>query len=161
MTPWGWNSARSRGFRSAGLPWLQPYVASVPWITVGLLFLLICRVGDTFTRAKGVAFDLPSATGAPEGAVTQMVALVMPDPKETKTHVFFDDARYTLGDWRSERALDGELSKRASEVGEKSILVLADRRVSGGDIMRFAEIAKLAGVKKLLFAEKSSGRAGE
>ena len=155
MTPWGWNSARSHGFRSAGLPWLQPYVASVPWITVGLLFLLICRVGDTFTRAKGVAFDLPSATGAPEGAVTQMVALVMPDPKETKTLVFFDDARYTLGDWRSERSLDEELSRRAAAAGEKTLLVLADRRVPAGDVMGFAEIARRAGVKKLLFAEKS------
>lgn len=161
MNVWGWRIGRPSGFRDGGLVWLQPFVTAVPWITVGLLFVLMCRVGDTFTLGKGVVFDLPESGGLPEGAVTPMVALVMPDPKETKTHVFFDDARYTLGDWRSERALDGELSKRASEVGEKSILVLADRRVSGGDIMRFAEIAKLAGVKKLLFAEKSSGRAGE
>lgn len=161
MNAWGWRIGRPSGFRDGGLVWLQPLVTAVPWITVGLLFVLMCRVGDTFTLAKGIAFDLPAANGRAEGAVTPMVALVMPDPKETKTLVFFDDARYTLGDWRSERSLDGELARRTNESGEKSILVLADRRVSGGDIMRFAEIAKLAGVKRLLFAEKSSGRSGE
>ena len=154
MTPWGWNSARSRGFRSAGLPWLQPYVASVPWITVGLLFLLICRVGDTFTRAKGVAFDLPSATGAPEGAVTQLVARVMPDPQETKTLVFFDDARYVLGDQASEAAFVSQLSERSSKTGDRTLLLLADRRVAGGELMRLAALAKGTGIDRLLFAER-------
>lgn len=158
---WGWNSARTRGFRSAGLPWLQPYVVAVPWITAGLLFMLICRVGDTFTLAKGVAFDLPVAEGKLEGAVTPMVALVIPDPKEAKTLVFFDDARYTLGDWMSEKSFDEELSKRAADVGEKSLLVLADRGVPAGDIMRFAELAKQAGVRKVLFAEKRAGGVSE
>lgn len=161
MTPWGWSVGRPRGVRDGGIVWLQPFVAAVPWITVGLLFILMCRVGDAFTLAKGVAFDLPPAGGQLEGAVTPMVALVIPDPKEVKTLVFFDDARYTLGDWMSEKSLDTELSKRTADVSEKSLLVLADRGVPGGDIMRFAEIARLAGVKKVLFAEKNAGRASE
>ena len=83
MNVWGWRIGRPSGFRDGGLVWLQPFVTAVPWITVGLLFVLMCRVGDTFTLGKGVVFDLPESGGLPEGAVTPMVALVMPDPKET------------------------------------------------------------------------------
>ena len=155
MTPWNWSVGRPSGILDNGIRWLRPFVTVVPWITVVLLFELMFRVGDAFTLAKGVVFDLPSAENALEGAVTPMVALVMPDPKESKTLVFFDDARYTLGDWRSERSLDEELSRRAAAAGEKTLLVLADRRVPAGDVMGFAEIARRAGVKKLLFAEKS------
>ena len=161
MTPWNWSVGRPSGILDNGIRWLRPFVTVVPWITVVLLFELMFRVGDAFTLAKGVVFDLPSAENALEGAVTPMVALVMPDPKESKTLVFFDDARYTLGDWSSESYLEKELARRTDGAAEKTLLVLADRRVPGGDILRFAELAKETGVRRILFSEKSSGKGGE
>ena len=37
------------------------------------------------------------------------------------------------------------------------MLVLADRRVAGGELMKMAAIAKRSGVGKVMFAEKRAG----
>lgn len=41
------------------------------------------------------------------------------------------------------------------------MLVLADRRVPTGDVMRFADLARAGGVKRVLFAEKKQREAEE
>ena len=41
----------------------------------------------------------------------------------------------------------------------KTLLALADRRVTGGELMSFAALARRSGVRKVLFAEKKSGDA--
>ena len=38
---------------------------------------------------------------------------------------------------------------------DKTLLVLADRRISGGDLMKFAAVARRNGVARILFAGKS------
>ena len=111
-------------------------------------------VGGTFTSAKGVLFDLPEA-GLAEGEATELVALVMPMPHETL--VFFDDSRYVLGDASSAAALREHLAERLGRTANRTMLVLADRRVSGGELMKFATIARRGGVSKVLFAERKAG----
>ena len=147
---WGWGKrAKSRRFDDG---WVRPFSAAVPWITLGVLLLMLNLVAGTFTRAEGVLFDLPSA-GIGEGARTKLVALVLSVPHDTL--VFFDDARYVLGDDQSAAALADALSEISSRLGEKSILALADRRVPCGDMMKFAGIARRSGLENVLFAEKS------
>lgn len=156
MSPWGWSPERTQGIWRYGAPWMRPFAAAVPWLTIGLLLLLMHFVGGTFTSAKGVLFDLPEA-GLAEGEATELVALVMPMPHETL--VFFDDSRYVLGDASSAAALREHLSERLGRTANRTMLVLADRRVSGGELMKFATIARKGGVSKVLFAErKASGQ---
>lgn len=156
MSPWGWSPERSQGIWRYGAVWLKPFVAAAPWLTVVLLLVMIHLVGGTFTAAKGVLFDLPAGQLA-EGEATGLVALVMPTDHETL--VFFDDSRYLLGDDASAATLREHLSESVRHTGDKTLLVLADRRVAGGDLMKLSGIARNGGVEKVLFAEKRQERA--
>jgi biopolymer transport protein ExbD len=159
MLPWRWSETRTPGAQA--LAWLRPFSAAVPWITVGLLLQMLALVGGTLTRAEGVLFDLPPdgpADGA-DGVRTKLVVLVMPMPNETL--VFFDDARYALGDPSSVSAFAAELAERAGKLGEKTLLVLADRRVAGGDLMKLAGVVRGAGLERVLVAEKRETEGAE
>jgi len=148
---WGWSRRSHDGRMRRGGDWFRPFVAAVPWVTLGVLLLMLHLISGTLTRAEGVLFDLPEA-GMRDGVATKLVALVLPVPRETL--VFFDDTRYVLGDEQSASALADALSDRSSKLSETSILVLADRRVAVGELMKFAGIATKSGLRKILFAEK-------
>ena len=158
MTAWGWNERRLRQESQVGVAWLRPFVAAVPWIIMALLLIMFQFIAGTLTLAKGTLFDLPTA-GMEEGVHTKLVALVMPKPGETL--VFFDDARFLLGDPASVAAFSSLLAERAAKTGEKALLVLADRRVPCGELMRIAAIAKDGGVERILFAERRERQEGE
>ncbi len=151
MKPWSWTPSRNDGIWRYGASWMRPFVVCAPWISLCLLVVMFHVVGGTLTSAKGVLFDLPDA-GLEDGEATEMVALVMPVARETL--VFFDDSRFTLGDASSASALKEQLSERVSLTERKTLLVLADRRVAGGELMRLASIARESGVARILFAEK-------
>ena len=155
MSPWGWSPERSEGIWRYGAKWMRPFFAAVPWMTVMVLLMMLYVVSGTFASSKGVLFDLPEG-GLDDGEASGLVALVM--PTEHETLVFFDDSRYMLGDASSANAFRTHLSESVRRSGDKTLLVLADRRVSGGELMRFAAIARKGGVDKVLFAEKRQER---
>ncbi len=159
MSQWNWKSVRARSAWRIGPEWLRPFLVAVPWITVLLLVLMLHMVGGTLASSEGVLFDLPDATGAGDGERASLVALVMPMPHETL--VFFDDGRYTLGDETSASLFGEQLEERAERSEDKTLLVLADKRVAAGDLMKLSGIAKRSGVKRVLFAEKRAGKAEE
>ena len=154
MSPWGWSPERSLGIWRHGAAWLKPFVAAAPAVSVGILVLLLHVVSGKLTAAEGVLFDLPSAAST-DAVGEAPVALVMPVPRETL--VFFDDTRYLMGDDASVRALGDQLAHRFARASRKTLLVLADRRVASGELMRLAALAKANGVERILFAEKKSG----
>jgi len=153
---WGWESGRV-GAR-IGPVWMRAFAVAVPFVTVGLLLVMFHLVGGTVTTVEGVLFDLPEA-GIGDEAVTECVALLVPMRHETL--VFFDDSRYVIGSEASMRSLDERLSERFVRSENKTLLVLADRRVSCGDLMGFAARARRNGVEKVLFAEKTVQEAAE
>jgi biopolymer transport protein ExbD len=150
---WEWMPERTQGIWRHGAPCLKPLAAAAPFLSVLLLVLQFHLTGGTFTAAKGVLFDLP-APGIAEGEKTELTALMMAMPRETL--VFFDDSRYILGDESSVKVFGEHLAERAGKTGNKTLLVLADRRVAGGELMKFAAVAKRHGVRRILFAEKKS-----
>jgi len=151
---WGWTPERTFGIWRHGAGWLKPLMASVPYLTVVILALTMYLASSKATLPRGVLFDLPEEEMSDADAA-ELVALVMPMKKETL--VFFDDSRYVLGDKSSMRSFARHLGERARSGDPKSLLVLADRRVSCEDLMRLAGIARKSGVKRALFAEKRSG----
>jgi len=151
MSSWRWSPARDEGIWRHGAPWVRPLFVAVPWLTLLVICMQFWMIGGTLTASKGVLFDLPAA-GLEDGETTDMVALVMPVERETM--VFFDDSRFMLGDASSAHAFAEQLSERSLRTGRKTLLVLADRRVAGGDLMKFAAIARKSGVERILFAEK-------
>jgi len=152
VSDWGWRSERTGCGGHPGAFGMRALALAVPFVTVGLLLLMLYFVGGTLTTAKGVLFDLPVA-GVGDEAVTESVALVLPMRHETL--VFFDDSRYVVGSVASMKALGKRLAERFGKGERKTLLVLADRRVSCGDLMEVAAVARLGGVARLLFAEKS------
>jgi len=150
---WGWSEARTAGESgsSGSIAWLRPLSAAVPWITVGLLTLMLYMVSGVYTRSTGLAVSLPD-TGIGEGLRASLVALVIPSARETL--VFFDDTRYVLDDESSLAAFGEQLAERARKAKEDSLLVLADGRVASGKLMTVAAEAKRRGIARLLFAER-------
>ena len=157
---WGWNTDLSARRTPAGLVWLRPFAAAVPWITVGLLVLMMHMLSGTYAAARGVLFDLPATTGAADGEETRLVAVVMALPRATL--VVFDDAPFELrrdarddaSDESPLAAFGRQLEERARQLPEKTLLLLADRRVPGGDLMKLATVARNSGVERILFAER-------
>ena len=151
MISWGWKPARTEGIWRHGLPAIRPLVAAAPWLAVALILAMFNLLEGALVSSKGVLFDLPDP-GIAEGEAAGLVALVL--PMHSETLVFFDDSRYMLSDDVSSAAFLRHLSERAARTDKKTMLVLADRRVAGGELMKMAAIARRSGLEKVLFAEK-------
>lgn len=147
----GWKPNRAEGIWRHGAPWLKPLVAVAPWVSVALLLLIFHLIGGTLVSDKGALFDLPDA-GLEDWDSAGPVALIV--PVQNDTLVFFDDSRYMLGDDASVAALTEHLADSVGKMQRRTMLALADRRISTGDLMRFAALARKSGVSKVLFAEK-------
>jgi len=150
---WGWavqSDAKRLGRASDRI---RAFVAASPWITLLVLLLMLHLASGTLTASEGVLFDLPESS-AGEGEHTSLVALVLPMPRETL--VFFDDARYVMGDVQSESALREQLTERSSKMKEQTLLVLADHGVKAAELFALAALARQSGIERLLFAEKRS-----
>lgn len=154
MSQWGWTPARNLGVWRYGAGWIRPIAAAIPYLTVGLLLLMMQMIGGTLTACKGVLFDLPDGNFT-DGDSQGMVALVMPVQRETM--VVFDDVRYLLGDAASMRSFAESLAGSSERREGKSLLILADRRVSTGHLMEVVSAAKRSGIGKVLLAGKQGG----
>ena len=154
MSQWGWTPERNLGVWRYGAGWIRPIAAAIPYLTVGLLLLMMQMIGGTLTAYRGVLFDLPDGEFA-DGDSQGMVALVMPVQRETM--VVFDDVRYLLGDAASMRSFAESLADSTERREGKSLLILADRRVSTGHLMEVVSAAKRSGVSKVLLAGKRGG----
>jgi len=155
---WGWRPRRNEGIWKYGPGWSKPLVAAAPWITVCLLVLMFYVVSGHFVSRPGTVFDLPS------GKVTadlhpEHVALMISVPRETaggnETLVYFDDARYVLSDEASVRLLTARLSELVGPSPRRELLLMCDRRVSHGDVMKFTDVARRAGVAMVQVAERN------
>ena len=154
---WGWRPAQAEGIWRHGARWTKPLFAAVPWITLALLLVMFGLLGDTLTAAPGVVFDLPAPVGR-QATVPGATMLVLPSANTGEsggTLVFFDDARYVLGDRQSVALLREQLLARVQEDSARAtLLVLADRRVATGELMRLVDIARGSGMKHVQIAER-------
>ena len=160
MKRWGWTSGRSQGLWKFGPLWLKQAAVAAPWLTVGLLLLMIHMIGGTMTSAEGVLVDLPWS-GVHDGEATRLVALVMPVSNGGETYIFFDDARYSLDSEISLAAFGDHIKERASKAEGKTLLVLMDKTVACGQFAKLATIARESGLERVLFATKHKSETAE
>ena len=156
MSQWGWTPARNLGIWRYGAGWSRPIAAAIPCLTICLLLIMMHMVAGTMTSYRGVLFELPDGVPS-DGEASELVALVMPVQHETM--IVFDDARYLLGDAASMRSFAEDLSGGAERRAGKTLLILADKRVSTGHLMEVVSAAKRSGVAKVLLADKQEGNA--
>lgn len=153
---WGWRPRRNEGIWKYGPRWAKPLVAGAPWITVCLLVLMFYGISGHFVSRPGTIFDLPSGTASAD-LHPEHVALMLSVPRETggtETLVYFDDARYILSDESSVRQLQSRMAELAAAAARKELLLMCDRRVSHGEVMKFTDIARRAGVAMVQVAER-------
>ncbi len=156
---WGWRFPPSEGiWKHGGAKWSKPFVCAVPWIQLCILFFIFSLVASRITLAPGTVFDLPDS-GAGQLQVPSLVALVVPVPRENTAAgdellIFFDDARYTLSDETSMAAFRTRLEQLASEDAAGELLLLADKRVTAGELVHLMSVAKASGIKHVQLAEK-------
>ena len=154
---WGWRPAQAEGIWRHGARWTKPLFAAAPWITLVLLLVMFGFLGDRLTAAPGVVFDLPEPVGR-QTAAPDMTMLVLPSAnmgEDGGTLAFFDDARYVLGDPQSVALLREQLLAHVQDGSARAtLLVLADRRVSAGELMRLVGIARESGVRHVQIAER-------
>ena len=114
-------------------------------------------LGDRLTAAPGVVFDLPAPVGR-QTAAPDMTMLALPSANVGEsggTLAFFDDARYVLDDSQSVALLREQLISHVQDGSPRAtLLVLADRRVTSGDLLQLVGIARAAGVMHVQIAER-------
>ena len=137
--------------------WFRYLSQLAPWITLILLVVMFSFLQGALAPVPSLAFDLPEA-GAADSAQPGLVALLLPGDAEGAnaegTLVFFDDARYVLSDSVGADEFAGRLEARAMETKCGTLILLADRRVSVGDVMQVMAIAKSKRLAHVQLAEK-------
>ena len=151
---WGWRPRQSEGIWRHGCAWTKPLFAAVPWVTLAILLAHVAFIGDRLPQVPGLVCDLPARV-AGQAEATGLAALVLPAAGAgDETLVFFDDARYSLSDRTSVDVLRDRLSVRAGAEPSRTFLLLADRRVPTGDIMRLVDLARGSGLTRVQIAER-------
>ena len=154
---WRWRAESDAGVWAHGARWARPLSASAPWLSLALLVAIFGIVSRETTMSRGTVFDLP-ASAATDADDPGLTAFVMPVPRDAgggeETLVFFDDARFTPADSVSAANLQSRISARASDAHSGNLLVIADRRVPAGDLMKLMALARKAGLRHVQIAER-------
>ena len=153
-------SAMIRRHRSMSLfsgPWAQAVLSLVPWVNMAGLVVLLLAVDKRLLVSPGVVFDLPQAAlreGSRAGLTALMIAVERDEAGGDETLVFFDDDRYSTQDPDQMAMLRERIKSRVALGVRRELLLLADKRVPHGEVMRFVNAAREAGVQRVNVAEK-------
>ena len=146
--------------------WLRALSASVPWITVLVLFLMIVKIDGLFYLDKGTGIDLAEGSGD----VMKSNAVIFMFYTEEGTLVFFDDTRYVLSNSSQMDMFARQLSDQASRIPISDtnnsqltpvLLLLMDKRIAVEEQMKVVRIAKNSGFKRILLAQKEGLNPGQ
>lgn len=146
-----WGAWRSDGLRMRFRPRSrirQTFLLVVPWINFGIIMVLFLALSHRLTLAPGTAFELPTAPfheGMQQGLTAVMIRVERPQGDQTL--VFFDDARYQFPSQRE--LLAAQFVRRATKLGGRQLLLLADRRVPHGDVMTLVNLARETGIHRV------------
>jgi biopolymer transport protein ExbD len=116
-------------------------------IDVMFLLLIFFMVTSTFLEQAGMKLDLPSARSA-ETTVTRRLVLFIGA-----------DNSLILGDRPvSIDSLEAVMAEAAASSEDGTLVLNADKTVQHGTVIRVMDIAKRAGMKRLVVGTKDEGR---
>lgn len=134
-----------------------------PWLTLAVIGVHFALLSKQITITPGIQFDLPKApfiegsVSGPSivmlrsGTASQDTATAGLD--EDVTLVFFDDIRYRVGT-DDEVKLGKDLALFVEKFNAAQVILLADKNVLHGDVMKVVNIARASGVKHVNVAVK-------
>jgi len=108
-------------------------------IDVLFLLLIFFMVTSTFLEQPGMKLELPSAKSAEVSQVEKLVLYIGPGGE-----IMFNDRAVTLDD------LLGVIEEAVPQAAEKTLVLKADKTVQHGTVVAVMDIAKRAGLTKLV-----------
>jgi len=155
----GWSKMvrRHRTVYRFGGAWAHALLSMVPWVNGVIIVFLMLMVNHRTVISPGVVFDLPRATfreGMYVGLTALMITVVRDTPGGEETLIFFDDDRYSTQDVEQMSVLTERVKRRVALGARNELLLLADKRVPHGDVVRFVNAVREAGVQRVNVAEK-------
>ncbi len=130
----------------------------MPWIDALIIMVLLLYVNNRLTIIPGMVFELPEAPlrGGTQGAVLTavMIPVVQDASSGSETLVFFDDERFSMDDAEFELRLSGKVRSRIQASATHDMLLLADKNIPHGDVIRFVNTVREAGVNRVNVGEK-------
>jgi biopolymer transport protein ExbD len=154
---WSKLVRRHRSIYRFGGTWAQILLSTVPWFNAVIIVVMLLAVNHRMVVSPGVVFDLPRGAlreGTHAGLTALMISVARDTPGEDETFVFFDDDRYSVQDADQMSILSEHAKSRVALSANRELLLLADKRVPHGDIMRFVNAMREAGVQRVNVAEK-------
>ncbi len=154
---WSRQIRRHRTVYRFGGAWARSLLASVPWLNAVILVVVLLAVHGRLAITPGVAFDLPRAPlreGTRVGLTALMIQVARDVPGGEETLIFFDDDRYSAQDAEQMALLAERVRDRMALSTRRELLLLADKRVPHGEVVRFVHVAREAGVQRVHVAEK-------
>ncbi|MCL1922164.1 MAG: hypothetical protein FWG50_14015 [Kiritimatiellaeota bacterium] len=155
---WSQDIHKKRSVYRFGGTWGQALSTTAPWVSAIILVAALFAVHDRIAITPGVVFELPAAPlteGSHGGLTVLMVSLSRETQMGDETLVFFDDERYLIHDEEQAARLAERLSESVDIGRHQDVLLLADTRVPHGDVIRFVNMARKAGAKRVNVAEKA------
>ncbi len=131
------------------------FLQIVPWLNVFLVIALFLIVSKRVTVAPGILFDLPAAPLSEGMRDMQSAVLLVPSPGEPAL-AFFNDIRYRIDDDGECGRLSSALRLSREQNGWGGIVLYAAADVAHGDVIRFVNAARQAGVAEINVAANPS-----
>ncbi|MDD4018603.1 MAG: hypothetical protein PHV28_11750 [Kiritimatiellae bacterium] len=154
---WGKQIRRHRTVYRFGGAWARSLLASIPWLNAVILVGMLVAAHGRLTISPGLAFDLPRAPlreGTRVGLTALMIQVSRDVPGGEETLIFFDDDRYSAQDGEQMALLSERVRNQMALSAGRELLLLADKRVPHGEVVRFVHLAREAGVQRVHVAEK-------
>ncbi|HSG29599.1 MAG TPA: biopolymer transporter ExbD, partial [Candidatus Krumholzibacterium sp.] len=110
------------------------------------LLLIFFMVTSTFLEQPGMKLELPSARSAEINETQRLVLFVGPDGE-----IILGDRVIPID------SLETAMIDAAAASSDSTLVLKADRTVQHGTVIRVMDIAKRAGLKKLVVGTKEAG----
>jgi len=155
---WGDMIKKRRSIHSRfGNRWFQNFSGGIPWIDSVIIIVLLLAVNHRLTIVPGMVFDLPAAPlrGGTHNALNAVMVPVVQDvSRGSETLIFFDDERFSMNDEELLLRLSEKVRNRIQASSNHDLLLLADKNIPHGDVIRFVNIVREAGVRRVNVGEK-------
>jgi biopolymer transport protein ExbD len=112
-------------------------------IDVIFMLLLFFMITSTFLEQPGIKLELPTAKTSANAEAQEVVLTV-----DKKGGLFLNRQPLTLGE------LEAEIRKVLPKMKDSALVLKADQEISHGLVVRVMDLAKRAGVRKLIIGTK-------
>lgn len=136
-------------------------VTMAPWMDALLLVLFFLLATSRFVLQPGVAIRLPVGPftngASPYGLLGVVVAQESADGKGVEEILYFDDARFALGQPATQEKLKKALAVAAQHKPDQAMVIEADQQVRHGTVVSLITMAAAAGIPDVVVATRPAG----